>query len=664
MADGRIIIDVEANTKGLDQAKKQVEGFAKEIGDQGTEGVNRITDSFKVMAKTLGGVLAAKQLFNFGVQVTEAAASAQAIEAQFEQVFDNVKDSASDSLNAIAKETGVLPNRLKPAFTQMAAFAKTTGMDTKDALSLTERATLAAADSAAFYDKSIESVTDSLQSYLKGNYENDAALGISSTETTRNAKANELYGDSFINLSEAQKQLTLLAMVEDGNKLSGALGQAARESDGLENVMGNLKQSWQDFLAVVGQPILEAVIPILQGITTAIQELPQFIENVVEGFRAWGEEHPILMQFLTGVITALGIIAIGFGVYTAVITIAALATTAFTAVMAVLTSPITLVIAAIAALAGAAYMIYENWGAIGPWLTALWEGIKAYLSETLGSIVTTLQTKFSEGYNAVVEWFGKIPGQIQTYWEEAVTYLTSIDLFQAGKDIIQGLINGIASMATSLFNKAGELAGGVWDKFQSLFSFGSPSKTMFKAGVWIDEGAINGIKSKMGALKATAMKAAHAMDPRNYLEDTANQTLNSMPNVEASKYGILMQHSMNMPDKVELALPSLSNLSLAGNAQLPKLNTYAALGGYEFGAKQVDTTNIKSSGNSKEEANFRNRLMGILEDTANINERGFKKRMIADAFLDGKNISEQISEPLNQVNRTKNDMQKMLRGEW
>ena len=95
-------------------------------------------------------------------------------------------------------------------------------MDTAGALELTERATRAAADGAAFYDKSIEEVTENLQLFLKGNYENDAALGISATETTRNAAANALYGKSFNELSESQKQLTLLKMVEDGQAAAGA----------------------------------------------------------------------------------------------------------------------------------------------------------------------------------------------------------------------------------------------------------------------------------------------------------------------------------------------------------------------------------------------------------------------------------------------------------
>ncbi|MDS2926275.1 phage tail tape measure protein, partial [Streptococcus pneumoniae] len=103
----------------------------------------------------------------------------------------DMETQAREALNAIGQEMDIVPERLQGSFTQMASFAKTSGLDTAEALDLTSRATRAAADGAAFYDKSIESVTESLQSFLKGNFANDAALGISATETTRNAAANK-----------------------------------------------------------------------------------------------------------------------------------------------------------------------------------------------------------------------------------------------------------------------------------------------------------------------------------------------------------------------------------------------------------------------------------------------------------------------------------------
>jgi hypothetical protein len=120
-----------------------------------------------------------------------------------------------------------------------------------------------------------------LQSFLKGNYENDAALGLSATETTRNAAANELYGKSFNDLSEAQKQLTLLKMVEDANALSGALGQSARESDTWTNQTGNLKQAWTDFTATIGERFLPIAVSVVQWMAEKFPEAEAFVTQAI-----------------------------------------------------------------------------------------------------------------------------------------------------------------------------------------------------------------------------------------------------------------------------------------------------------------------------------------------------------------------------------------------
>lgn len=159
-------------------------------------------------------------------------------------------------------------------------------------MELANRAMVAVADSAAFYDRSLEETTESLQSFLKGNYENDAALGLSATEFTRNAAANKLYGKSFQELSEAQKQLTLLQMVEDANKLSGAMGQAAREADTWTNQVGNLKQAWTNLMASVGKLILPVAIQSVKFIANVINSLTTMISKLsaaAGAFRSFSE---------------------------------------------------------------------------------------------------------------------------------------------------------------------------------------------------------------------------------------------------------------------------------------------------------------------------------------------------------------------------------------
>ena len=86
-------------------------------------------------------------------------------------------DEASAAIKRVADSSGILKTRLKGTGTQLYAFARSTGGDAATSMDIMERALQVAADSAAYYDRSLEETTESLQSFLKGNYENDAALG-------------------------------------------------------------------------------------------------------------------------------------------------------------------------------------------------------------------------------------------------------------------------------------------------------------------------------------------------------------------------------------------------------------------------------------------------------------------------------------------------------
>ena len=257
-----------------------------------------MTGSFKKIGAAVATYFTVDAIKDFGLGCIQAAADAGAMESQFSQVFGNLEGNASKSLEKIAGDAGITENRMKGSFTKIAAFAKTSGMDTEAALSLSERAMIAVADSAAFYDRSLEDTTESLQSFLKGNFENDAALGLSCTETTRNAAANALYGKSFKDLSESQKQLTLLQMVEDANKLSGAMGQAARESDTWSNVTGNLKQSWTDFQAKLGENVLPLAVDAVKGLAEKVSGLAEKVPIAVEKFTAFKDKAMEIVDYV------------------------------------------------------------------------------------------------------------------------------------------------------------------------------------------------------------------------------------------------------------------------------------------------------------------------------------------------------------------------------
>lgn len=264
--------------QGTDVAKDEID----DVTGKAEKSSNKMVEAFKKIGAAVTTFFAVDKIKDFGLACVNAAADANAMNSQFSQVFGELESKASGSLSEIAKQAGITENRMKGSFTKIAAFAKTTGMETEDSLALAERAMVAVADSAAFYDRSLEETTESLQSFLKGNYENDSALGLSCTEVTRNTAANKLYGKSFNELSEAQKQLTLLQMVEDANAASGALGQAARESDTWTNQVGNLKQAWTDFQAKVGEKVLPKVIEAVKWLANVVTEMGNQVDPIFQ----------------------------------------------------------------------------------------------------------------------------------------------------------------------------------------------------------------------------------------------------------------------------------------------------------------------------------------------------------------------------------------------
>lgn len=263
---GRIAIENGDANKEIDATTGKAESAS-----------GKMMGAFKKIGGVVATAFAVDKIKDFGLGCINAASEAGAASSQFTQVFGKLESQASKNLKGIADTAGITENRMKASYTKIAAFAKTTGADTATALGIADRAMIAVADSAAFYDRSLEDTTESLQSFLKGNYENDAALGLSCTETTRNTAANKLYGKSFKDLSEEQKQLTLLQMVEDANKASGALGQAARESNTWTNVTGNLRQAWTDFQAELGKPILETVNTFVGNLAGKVTDLTKKI---------------------------------------------------------------------------------------------------------------------------------------------------------------------------------------------------------------------------------------------------------------------------------------------------------------------------------------------------------------------------------------------------
>ena len=474
--------------------------------DKASQSENKISSAFKKIGTAVATYFAVDKIKDFGLSCIDAASDANAASSQFSQVFGDMESQASKSLQTIADNTGIAENRMKGSYTQIAAFAKTTGLDTSDALGLADRAMVAVADSAAFYDRSLEETTESLQSFLKGNYENDAALGLSCTEITRNEAANRLYGKSFNDLSEAQKQLTLLQMVEDANKLSGAMGQASRESDTWTNQTGNLKQAWMDFQSILGSNILPLAVDVVKRAADFVQDLSDKIKNsssIFEGFSSIISDIVAKIQAKIPEFVALaGKMMSEFGE-----SIKSNLPTVVTKALDMIEGFVDTIAQNLPTLIQSGVEMLKNIAqGIADAIPTLIERVPAIVSKIANLINDNAPTILAAGVdiivtlgkgliNAIPTLIENIPQIIQAIWDAFCAF----NWINLGKQLISGIKSGVTNAASSLKDAVHNIFNGIKDKVSNLSTAAKNVATniwnSLKSGV---SNIVSGLKTFIG----------------------------------------------------------------------------------------------------------------------------------------------------------------------
>lgn len=276
---GSILVDNDEANKSISKTDKQAEGLG-----------NKFVNGIKTAAKwgaaiAVGAGVAAVAIGGMAAPLVKAAANAQALTAQFEQVFGDVQEDAQKTINQLGKDFGMLPNRIKPAMTQMTSMFKGLGMDTDKAMGTAKDAVTLVADAAAFYDKSFEDANSALNSFIKGNYEGGESIGLFANETQLAAYASKELGLDWKKLDEAGKQVARLEYAKAMQESAGATGQAARESNSLENQLGNLRQAWEDIKARFGEPILGPAVSMIQKLAEWLVNVN--VQPIIDGFSAF-----------------------------------------------------------------------------------------------------------------------------------------------------------------------------------------------------------------------------------------------------------------------------------------------------------------------------------------------------------------------------------------
>ena len=117
----------------------------------------------------------------------------------------------------------------------------------------------------------------------------------------------------------------------------------------------------------------------------------------------------------------------------------------------------------------------------------IWESIKTIFKEYLSILFTTMKGFATDALSAMKTIASSIWDGIKSLPGE---------MLQFGKDIVQGLINGITSMISKVKEVAGNLADGISSKIRGALGINSPSRVMMEIGGYTTEGLALGIESQ------------------------------------------------------------------------------------------------------------------------------------------------------------------------
>lgn len=148
------------------------------------------------------------------------------------------------------------------------------------------------------------------------------------------------------------------------------------------------------------------------------------------------------------------------------------------------------------------------WNGIKSVVANVWNGIKSTTSNVLSGIKSVISNIFGSFKSVVSNAMNNVKSAVENGWNKAKNFLSGINLSTIGKNIIQGLVNGITNAAGAVKTAVQNIANGIPKAMRKLLGIHSPSRVMRDdVGYWITEGLAKGISANTNAEKAAKKKA-------------------------------------------------------------------------------------------------------------------------------------------------------------
>ena len=509
-------VQIKPTTKGISgDLSKAIGGEASSAGDKagGLLGAGIISK--------LGTVIAAAGIGEMIRKSLDAGGALQQSFGGLETIYGEAADQAKEfamqaaqagiSANSYAEQAVSFGASLKQAF----------GGDTTKAVEAANTAIMDMADNAAKMGTPLESIQAAYQGFAKQNYTllDNLKIGYGGTKTEmerllRDAQKitgvkydiNNL-GDVYdaIHVIQGELGLTGVAAKEASETFTGSIGAMKAN---LENVLatlstgGDVTAPLTSLLESVGNFLINNLVPMLANIVRAIPPalstlLTTLAPQIGTLFTETFANLPQLLESGTEMVNSLvnGFIAgLPNFISTAISLVGTFVKTILSSLPSILSAGADILLNLVTGIMNNLPQITTSaFSAIIDFIAGIGEKLPDIIQQGF-EILTNLATGI---INAIPDLVAKIPEVIDGIKNKFAEY----DWASIGKDIIDGIGNGLKNFASGLWESAGSLASGLTKKLAGAFKIGSPSKLMAdEIGRWIPAGIAMGIEDNMDIL--------------------------------------------------------------------------------------------------------------------------------------------------------------------
>lgn len=259
-------------------------------------------------------------------------------------------------------------------------------------------------------------------------------------------------------------------------------------------------------LAQLLPPIIGLVAPIVELVATALTPLITIFGDLI------GAILPPLLDLLMAVITPVAQLAgtLASALAPVLDLVAGIISGALAPILSTLIGWLSNVITWVLKLAGPVLGGLTNvLSTVIGWIANVIGSIASWLSSIGGvsGAIDAMKNAVSNGVSNVVTFFRELPGKILS----AIGDLGA-KMLNVGKDIVQGMIDGVSSMANKAVEKVKNLGSDLMGGIKGILGIASPSKEFRKIGAWTAEGLALGIEGQTRAVASAARGMADAVN--------------------------------------------------------------------------------------------------------------------------------------------------------